>query len=360
MAHVAARLAIIGAGSAGLAAARSLKSRRPELDIVVFEKSKGLGGRAATRRRDAFAFDHGAQVIKAPNAAVERFLKEELPSADLRRMSSPVWVFNAAGAISPGDSRENSEISYFYQDGNNRLGKLLAEGQKIEVVREVRVGSVRQRSDGGGKRWTLLDTAGKALTDADAVLFTAPGPQCEEILAKSEMEAPLRDKLRALLGQSTYRMCVSVALAYDRPVERPFYALLNNDRQHPISWLALEHAKGAARCPAGKSLLVAQMSPEWSKTHFDKPAEWAITEAAAMVSKLLGEDLTHPLFGDKQGWRFALPSSKCDREALNGSASGLFFAGDFVAGQGRVHLAIESGWDAATRIDRFLSPASSM
>jgi predicted NAD/FAD-dependent oxidoreductase len=34
---------------------------------------------------------------------------------------------------------------------------------------------------------------------------------------------------------------------------------------------------------------------------------------------------------------------------LEGSA-GLFAAGDLEAGQGRVHLAIESGWAAAARI----------
>ena len=41
-------VAIIGAGIAGLRAAETL--RKAGLDVVVLEKSRGLGGRAATRR----------------------------------------------------------------------------------------------------------------------------------------------------------------------------------------------------------------------------------------------------------------------------------------------------------------------
>jgi hypothetical protein len=37
---------------------------------------------------------------------------------------------------------------------------------------------------------------------------------------------------------------------------------------------------------------------------------------------------------------------------LNGTASGLYFAGDFCVGQGRVHLAIENGWQVAELIAR--------
>ena len=43
------KLAIIGAGVAGLAAARALRQRRPDLAITIYEQSRSLGGRVATR-----------------------------------------------------------------------------------------------------------------------------------------------------------------------------------------------------------------------------------------------------------------------------------------------------------------------
>ncbi|PMP81742.1 MAG: FAD-dependent oxidoreductase, partial [Roseiflexus castenholzii] len=42
-------LAIIGAGMAGLSAARELRQRHPDLSITIYEKSRGVGGRVATR-----------------------------------------------------------------------------------------------------------------------------------------------------------------------------------------------------------------------------------------------------------------------------------------------------------------------
>lgn len=55
------RIAVVGAGLAGLvAAARLAEAGR---DVTVFEKSRGLGGRLATRRSDRGTFDHGAPVI---------------------------------------------------------------------------------------------------------------------------------------------------------------------------------------------------------------------------------------------------------------------------------------------------------
>lgn len=53
-----AHFAVIGAGLAGLTAAAVLKQAGHR--VAVFDKSRGLGGRLATRRRGDGAFDHGA------------------------------------------------------------------------------------------------------------------------------------------------------------------------------------------------------------------------------------------------------------------------------------------------------------
>ena len=56
-------IAIVGAGIAGLAAARRL--RAAGLTCTLFDKSPGLGGRMATRREGYLRFDHGAQYFTA-------------------------------------------------------------------------------------------------------------------------------------------------------------------------------------------------------------------------------------------------------------------------------------------------------
>jgi predicted NAD/FAD-dependent oxidoreductase len=52
------RIAIIGAGMSGLTLANRLSKIA---EVVLFEKSRGVGGRMSTRQADPFTFDHGAQ-----------------------------------------------------------------------------------------------------------------------------------------------------------------------------------------------------------------------------------------------------------------------------------------------------------
>jgi renalase len=359
------QLAVIGAGVAGLAAARVLRQSRPELAITIYEKNRGLGGRAAARRRAGFVFDHGAQYVKAPTPELVRLLTTELRADDLLDIGRPVWTFDGAGAIAQGDPAQNADPKWTYRDGLNRLGKLLGEG--LDIRREVRIGSFRRPTTDNrrlieaqasksvvGGQWSIVDTAGQTVDAADLVLLTPPAPQAADILAASEFDPAARAALLAELSRATYRRCISLALAYARPLDRPFYALVNIDRVHPIAWLALEHAKGIGRCPPGHSLLIAQMAPGWSLGHWETPADELERLAAEQVSALLGEDLRAPLWLDVQRWHYALPDSGADFDTLNSSGSGLFFAGDYTAGQGRVHLAIESGWRAAGAIEQAL------
>lgn len=344
-------LAIVGAGMAGLSAARALRRRRPDLSITIYEKSRGFGGRVATRRRDGFVFDHGAQVIKTQDPDVDHLLRVELPQEELRRIEYPVYVFHADGTIAEGDPEINAEPSWFYTGGLNRLGKYLAAD--LDVRREVRITALRHEA--GARRWMLFDAHGAHVGTADAVLLTPPAPQTAEILAMSDVDPILRDALVGELIRTPYRRCLTLTLAYDRPIERPFYALVNGDRQHAMAWLALEHTKGPERCPPGRSLLIAQMAAHFSMQHWDTPADELASAVIEMVSMVLGEDLSQPLWYDRQGWRYALPDGISRAAVLNTTETGLFFAGDYIAGIGRIHRAIKSGHDVASAIEAWLA-----
>ena len=59
------RIAIAGAGTSGLAGALSLL--RADSGVVVFEKSRSLGGRLALRRWEDHVGDHGASCFALPD-----------------------------------------------------------------------------------------------------------------------------------------------------------------------------------------------------------------------------------------------------------------------------------------------------
>ena len=68
-------VAIIGAGISGLAAYRTLRNSR--IRALVFEKSRGCGGRAATRRMEGIIADLGAQFMAASREDLKQLLRAQ-------------------------------------------------------------------------------------------------------------------------------------------------------------------------------------------------------------------------------------------------------------------------------------------
>ena len=89
------RVAIIGAGLSGLAAGWELSRRG--LDVVVFEKSRGLSGRAASRGHGAVRYDHGANFFRTSDPEVYTLVHEVLPTDDLVEIPGGVPVTLLAG-----------------------------------------------------------------------------------------------------------------------------------------------------------------------------------------------------------------------------------------------------------------------
>lgn len=339
------RLAIIGAGLAGLAAGWAL--RDAGLEITIFEKRGELSGRAATRHARGVIYDPGAQYFKTPTPAAAEVVLHRLSTDGLVDIGRPVWIFDSGGRIQPGDPVENAAPKWVYRDGISRLGKRLAEGARAVIQTGIGVARIEQTLWG----WQLVGDQGNDLGLFEAVLLTPPAPQAAELVEASRMDAGLRETLSDGLRRATYRSLLSVTFAFSRPVPRPgdFYALVNTDREHPISWLAFEEDK-PGHVPAGQTVLIVQMAPEWSVAHFSLPLDDLWPAVAALAGELLGCDLDAPAWSDLERWRYALPNTLADREALaQGEPAGLFFAGDALAG-GRVHLALESGLAAAAAI----------
>lgn len=342
-----AQIGIVGAGAAGLAAASELSQAGHA--VTIFEKSRGVGGRVATRRVEGWAIDHGAQLAKAPSARLQALVEATGTAHDL---TPPVWIFDGDGNVAPGDPAFNAEPKWVWPTGNTALAKHMARGLNLHLETTI----VALRRTGSG--YELVDDGGAAAGPFAAVLLTAPAPQAAAIIAAGELDPAARADLLAALAPVRYRPCISVALAYAGRPELPWYALVNVDRRHPIAWLACEHAK-PGRAPAGQALILAQMAPGWTEARWEAlpkgtygrgaPLPEAAAEAQSLAAALVGEGLGELLWADAHRWRYALCDAPCGAAALEGR-DGIYVAGDMERGQGRVHLAIESGWAAAGRI----------
>src|SRR5579872_3648817 len=333
----ASTIAIIGAGSSGLAAAHALQDAGHT--VTIFEQSQEVGGRATTRKRDGFIYDSGAQYIKGGAPVSTALITERFRTDDLLDIVKPVWIFDAQGYIQEGDPQQNADPKWNYRSGLIALAHRMAENVDIRLA--TGIGHLEQTNNG----WQLYDTTGNSVGIFEYLLITIPPPQAVELIQFSQMAAELQNNIIAHLQKARYNPLLSVMLGYSpTPETRPYYALVNSDKAHPISWLAWEHEKSSARTPANTGLLIAQMAPQYSRDYWQKSDAEIIHDVARKVTTLINENLTEPVFTDIQRWPYALPAEKADADALNTLtiAYGLAFCGDAFVG-GRVHLALEHG-----------------
>lgn len=355
-----ARLAIVGAGVSGLTAAWSLRAY--PVEVSVFEKSRGFSGRAASRSKYSARYDHGANFIVPTTDRVRTLVCEALPTDDLVAISQPIVTFDREGRIEPPDRSEpgmdnGPDQRLTYTRGINTIGKLLARSSGAEVHHQTRIESVRRRNG----QWMLIDTETQSYGPFDGVLLTPPAPQSCRILEASVPTAngtgnalqTLADGLKA----ADYHAQFTFVLGYDREVcpEAEFYGAVNEDGSHDIAWIGLEHVK-PKRVPDGESLFVVQMSAKWTASRVDAEPDRYLSDVKEMAAEVLGVDLRRPSWYDTQRWRYSLPSAPADVDVLDeGADIGLFFAGDYVAGRGRVSAAMETGFQVGETIREQLS-----
>ncbi|WP_115863272.1 NAD(P)/FAD-dependent oxidoreductase [Halorussus litoreus] len=362
------RIAIVGGGVAGLATAYAL--RGTDAEVTVFERRESVGGRAATRSRAECVYDTGANYAKGAKDSdgqdgdesdgrvtddrVSELLSGELADG-LVDIEEPVWTFDADGNLSEG--RDDDSPKWTYQEGLVALAAQLREASDATVRTRTEVVGIDRREARNGDReddeWRVDVRGGE--TVADALVFTPPAPVTAYLLDRSAWDAPLCDDLREAAAAVPYRTLLSVALHYPYREALPYYALVNSDKDHDIGWIGREECK-PGHVPDGESLLVVQPSPDWSREHYDDPDDQIAVNAADRTAELLGDPDRYQFdWAEVVRWRDALPDAGADREVLaRGADADLFFAGDWVVGEGRVHAALRSGLETGERVAEWL------
>lgn len=320
------RIGIVGAGICGLSAARTLDGHGHE--VVVFEKSRGVGGRVATRQSKGFVWDTGATSIAPRGRAIAKVMTEELSTEELVEVTRPIYVHSglrvAAGHPNPVGSR------FTYRTGNRTLAKLLAAG--LDVRLETTVDAVE--AEGTGYR-----VAGERF---DAVILTPPVPQTALLLwGLGEARA---------LASATYRACLSVNLGFlSRPPDVPYHAILDIERRHPLAWLSIESLKSPGRAPDGGVAFGAQLSPAFSREQYTRPDEELIAAVLEFLERLYGPVYTEPAASTVMRWKYAQPFGTANFNEANPEGTRLIIASDGLLG-GHVEEAYEVGQMAAQRI----------
>lgn len=296
------RIGIIGAGLAGLTAARGLAEAGHA--VVVFDKARGPGGRMSTRRTEtaqgmAF-FDHGAQYFTVRDAGFAETVAR--------------WEGEGVAARWPAAGDE----AWVGAPGMNAIIKAEAAGHDVRwncrieaIVRE-------------GAQWRFEHESGSE--SFDAAVVAVPAEQVAPLLA------PHAPDWAALAEATVSQPCWTVMAAFADRVD--FAADCLRD-MGAIGWAARNSAKPGR---SGPESWVVQGSPAWSAAHLEDEPERVVAALLTELASATGAALPEALVVQAHRWRYAL-SGAAGRTMLWDGASRLGVSGDWLIGP-----RIESAW----------------
>lgn len=167
---------VVGAGLAGLICAQKLQQAGHQ--VAVLEKSRGLGGRLATRRVDGMAMDHGARFLQPQTPALQALVQHLHDRNCLQPWHPDVWRLTPSGTLSPAPAPPPYWVA---PAGMSAVGKALAAG--LTIYRQHRAIALSPQPDHTWHITTQVTNAGTASTFQGRNLVLAiPAPQALDLL----------------------------------------------------------------------------------------------------------------------------------------------------------------------------------
>jgi len=319
---------VIGGGIAGLTAARDLRTAGKS--VLVLEKSRGFGGRAATRRWDGMPVDHGAQFFTARSPEFREQVEDWLQRGVCFEWSRGFHRVTEHGPEPPdGDNFPR----YACREGMASLGRDLAGPDPSFVLRESKVTAIHQRA----AEWEVTTADGR-IFPSRALLMTAPPPQAAVLLDTATPQAA------AQLAAISMSPCLALAARYPRR-ELPWHGI--QSPEHPVvSWIGHDTSKRPDLHP-DSTIVVIHASAPFSRDRFQADEQTLTRQLLEAAGEIAKADLSAPLSSFLQRWRYALGSDPSGPPALLCPAGApLVLAGDAIAG-GKIEGAWLSGRKAA-------------
>lgn len=330
---------IVGAGVAGLAAARALAAAGAP--VLVVDRAAGVGGRCATRRVNGRPVDHGVAFLHGSTSEFRRAV------AAVDGPAIEGWPSRVVGAGLPCQPRafRPGEFRIALVEGVSAFPKALARGLSVrlgdgvaslETVPE----GIRLRFESGAIRTAARVLVALAVEQTAALLETWTG----------DAEPPLR-AVRELLRGMGSKACLTVIAGYPASAPVPDWDVCYPEDSAILQTVVHDSAKRREIRP---TVLVLQARPCWSRARMgDDPAVWR-DQMVAEAGRLLGAWVSGPDWTQHHVWRYARVDGGCE---LSGpvwiereEGGGIGFAGEAFSAGGGVEAAFRSGAAAARRV----------
>ncbi|MFQ4138303.1 NAD(P)/FAD-dependent oxidoreductase [Nodosilinea sp. PGN35] len=343
---------VIGAGLSGLTAAQRL--HREGYRVVVIDKSRGLGGRLATRRLGSIAIDHGCRYLQPFADPVASPLPALLAAEVLRPWRPESFELssdNALTAVPP-------QVLYGAPQGMSAVAKTLAVD--LTVQRHWLATALQPLPRGWRIEGQFLGEAQPTppeTFEARAVIVAIPAPQAIALIGTAAQHHPELRELCHQLQDVTFEAVITVMAGYGNQAARlPNQQgtegwMVASDTHPTLRWLALDSSK---RTTPQDSVVVLHSSAAFAAEVLEQsdlePAGKTLLTAAAS----LGDWLSSPQWMQVHRWRYGFVRRALGRDILSHAAiPTLVGCGDWCQG-GNAEGAIAAGNRAAVATARAL------
>ena len=337
-------IAIVGAGMAGIACARTLVQAGHQ--VTVFEQSNELGGRMATRDSAFGTFDHGVQYFTARDPRFVKALKI-VPNLCRPWSASTVQVLDDHGRVVAA-GLPNRDAHWVPTPGMNALVSTWA-APLARVERNAKVIHL-DRDVLNGQHWQLRteepDGALHVLSGFDTVLLAIPAEPARLLLNTT----PQADKLTQQLDMVKMDPCWTLMMAFPQAMQPGLSSLgpqwnAARSTHHRVAWLARESSKPGR---GGIERWTVQASAAWSQEHLNDDTHRIEAKLRRAFSEITGIR-AEPAHVETKLWRAAETTQPLGSSHLWDASTGLGVCGDWCLGS-RVENAFISGLELALSV----------
>lgn len=307
------KVAIIGAGLAGAYLANQLVAQGH--DVVVFEKSRGIGGRMNTKTLDFAAADLGAQYFTLRDQRFEA-LKQQWLQQDVIApwRFTPYTYKNQQLAPSP-----DNETRYVGMPGMRAPAQTLLDGIVVHYTTCI-VGLQRQ-----ARGWQLEDHLSQCHAGFDRVVCAIPADQAKVLLANTSLGTRIPTDL--------HLPCWAVALHSSDKVDPALCGIFSDDE---FSWVSRNGAKPGR----DTDCWILHASADYSASKPREAAQEVAEDAKAWLQRVVGVKQIDDQY--VHFWRFARQNPVVAAPGLlQHTSEGIAAIGDWCEG-GRVEGALLS------------------